>query len=139
MAKLPSRRRWVVVKGSVSFILRCAYVMDSAAVETLIGTTLFFSRSTPNLANVIHTMDIISDCLTAKTNDPTISPAMQSALGLAKKALNCYYSRTDDSEALYRIATSKCNHYFFLLLSLLIFRPVLHPQYKLEYFKGANR
>jgi len=73
--------------------------------------TLFFSRATPNLANVIPTMDIINDRLTAKANDPAISPAIRSALGLAKKTLNRYYSRTDDSEA-YRIAMSKCYNYF---------------------------
>lgn len=74
--------------------------------------TLFFSRATPNLAHVIPTMDIISDRLTATANDPTISPAIRSALGLAKKTLNRYYSRTDDSEA-YRIAMSKFCHYFY--------------------------
>ena len=68
--------------------------------------TLFFSRATPNLANVIPTMDIINDRLTAKANDPAISLAIRSAIGLAKKTLNHYYSRTDDSEA-YRIAMSK--------------------------------
>jgi hypothetical protein len=74
--------------------------------------TLFFSRATPNLAMVIPTMDIINDRLTAKANDPNISPAIRSALGLAKKTLNRYYSRTDDSEA-YRIAMSKCNNHFY--------------------------
>ena len=69
-------------------------------------TTLFFSRATPNLANVIPTMDIINNRLTAKANDPAISLVIRSAIGLAKKTLNCYYSRTNDSEA-YRIAMSK--------------------------------
>ncbi|KAF8812190.1 hypothetical protein BYT27DRAFT_7087865, partial [Phlegmacium glaucopus] len=81
--------------------------------------TLFFSRSTPNLAKVIPTMDIINDRLTIRANDTSICPALRSALGLAKKTLNRYYSRTDDSEA-YRIAM------------------ILHPQYKLEYFRTAK-
>jgi hypothetical protein len=80
--------------------------------QILKDATLFFSRATPNLAHVIPTMDIISDRLTAKANDPTISPAIRSALGLAKRTLNRYYSRTDDSEA-YRIAMSKFSRYFY--------------------------
>ena len=65
----------------------------------------FFSCSMPNLAKVIPTMDIINDHLTLKANDTSVSPAICSALGLAKKTLNHYYSRTDDSEA-YQIAMS---------------------------------
>ncbi|KAF8812982.1 hypothetical protein BYT27DRAFT_7056681, partial [Phlegmacium glaucopus] len=68
---------------------------------------------------VIPTMDIINDRLTIRANDTSICPALRSALGLAKKTLNRYYSRTDDSEA-YRIAM------------------ILHPQYKLEYFRTAK-
>jgi hypothetical protein len=67
--------------------------------------TLFFSRSTPNLAKVIPVMDVINDRLTVKANDRSLSLAIRSSLGLAKKTLNRYYSRTDDSEA-YRIAMS---------------------------------
>jgi hypothetical protein len=44
-------------------------------------------------------MDHINDRLTAKALDNTLSPAIRAALGLAKKTLNRYYSRTDDSEA----------------------------------------
>jgi hypothetical protein len=76
--------------------------------------TLFFSRSTPNLANVIPVMDVINDRLTVKANDRILSLAIRSSLGLAKKTLNRYYSRTDDSEA-YRIAMSK------LLFDFLLF------------------
>lgn len=88
-------------------------------LEVLKDATLFFSRSTPNVANVIPVMDIISDRLTAHANDTTMSPAIRAALGLAKKTLNRYYSKTDTSEV-YRIAM------------------VLHPQYKLQYFKDAK-
>ena len=51
-------------------------------------------------------MDHINDEMTDKANDPSISLAIRSALGLAKRTLNRYYARTDDSEA-YRIAMSK--------------------------------
>jgi hypothetical protein len=88
----------------------------------------------PNLANVIPVMDIINDRLTAKANDTTLSPAIRSALGLAKKTLNRYYSKTDNSEA-YRIAMS------MFIISFMLgadFSTVLHPQYKLQYFKDAN-
>jgi hypothetical protein len=67
--------------------------------------TFFFSRSTPNLAKVIPTMDIIDDRLTAKVNDTSISPAICSAFRLAKKTLNRYHLRTNDSEA-YQITMS---------------------------------
>ncbi|KAF9560221.1 hypothetical protein CPC08DRAFT_618530, partial [Agrocybe pediades] len=81
--------------------------------------TTFFSRAKPNLANVIPVMDHINDCLTDKANDVSISPAIRSSLGLAKKTLNRYYSKTDDSRT-YRIAMA------------------LHPKYKFEYFKTAK-
>ena len=51
-------------------------------------------------------MDHINDRLTARANDISLSPAIHASLGLVKKTLNRYYSRTDDSEA-YRIAMSK--------------------------------
>ena len=56
--------------------------------------------------HVIPFMDNINDRLTAQANNDAYSPAICVALGIAKKILNHYYSRTDDSEA-YRIAMSK--------------------------------
>ena len=83
------------------------YLCNYSHLEKMLkDATLFFSRVTPNLANAIPTMDIINDRLTAHANDLAISPAIRSAIGLAKGTLNRYYSRTDDSEA-YRIAMSK--------------------------------
>ncbi|KJA19576.1 hypothetical protein HYPSUDRAFT_112233, partial [Hypholoma sublateritium FD-334 SS-4] len=82
-------------------------------------TTQFFSRATLHLANVILVMDIVSDRLTAQANNTRLSPSIQAALGLAKKTLNHYYSKTDDCEA-YQIAM------------------VLHPQYKLSYFRTVH-
>lgn len=50
-------------------------------------------------------MDIINDRFTAKALDNSLSPAIQTAVGLAKKTLNRYYSKTDEAEP-YRIAMS---------------------------------
>jgi hypothetical protein len=94
------------------------------------------TRSTPNVANVIPIMDIINDTLTTAANDQNISPAIRTAAGLAKKTLNHYYSRTDESET-YHIAMSM-SFSFMLPLILTDFAQVLHPQYKLRYFKTAK-
>ena len=68
--------------------------------------TLFFSRSTPSLATVIPAMDHIDGVLTTLTRDEDLQPSIRGALSLAKKTLNKYYNKTDDSEV-YRIAMSK--------------------------------
>jgi hypothetical protein len=57
--------------------------------QVLKDATLFFSRSTPNVANVIPIMDIINNTLTTAANDQNIVPAICTAAGLAKKTLNC--------------------------------------------------
>lgn len=57
-------------------------------------------------------MDIINDRLTEKAIDPSLSPAIRTAIGLAKKTLNRYYSKTDDNEC-YRIAMSGFFFVFF--------------------------
>ncbi|KAG1902513.1 uncharacterized protein F5891DRAFT_903265, partial [Suillus fuscotomentosus] len=88
-------------------------------LKILKDTTLFFSRSTPNLATVIPAMDMIDRKLTTDSITRTYEPAIRASLGLAKKTLNCYYSMTDWSEV-YRIAM------------------VLHPRHKLSYFKEAQ-
>ncbi|GBE88184.1 putative AC9 transposase [Sparassis crispa] len=48
-----------------------------------------------------------------------LKPCIRAAIGLTKKTLNCYYSKTDHS-SVYRIAM------------------VLHPTHKLDYFKHAG-
>ncbi|KAF9550317.1 hypothetical protein CPC08DRAFT_647960, partial [Agrocybe pediades] len=67
--------------------------------------TTFFSHENLNLADVIPAMDHINNCMTTKANDFdfTMSPAICASLGLAKKMLNHYYSKADDSCA-YQIA-----------------------------------
>ncbi|KAG0706868.1 hypothetical protein DFH29DRAFT_758840, partial [Suillus ampliporus] len=66
-------------------------------------TTLFFSRSMPNLTTVIPAMDLIHDELTSYSCNLKYLPAIRAAVHLAKKILNRYYELTDTSEV-YRIA-----------------------------------
>ena len=68
--------------------------------------TLFFSRSTPNLATVIPAMDHIDEVLTTSSLDNMYSPSICAALSIGKKTLNHYYDATDQSEV-YRIAMSE--------------------------------
>jgi hypothetical protein len=77
--------------------------LSSPYAQVLKDATQFFSRATPNLATVIPAMDYINDCLSARANDRSLSPAIKASLGLGKKTLNRYYSLTDSSEV-YRIA-----------------------------------
>jgi hypothetical protein len=72
--------------------------------QILKDATLFFSRSTPNLATVIPAMDVIDEKLTNDSlNRAKFDASIRASLGLAKKTLNRYYNMTDWSE-IYRIA-----------------------------------
>jgi hypothetical protein len=94
--------------------------------------TLFFSRATPNLASVIPAMDHIDERLATDALNKDLEPSIRIALTLAKKTLNRYYEKTDQS-FLYRTAMGTLfgsfGHEFPNNDS------VLHPRYKLEYFK----
>ncbi|GBE82417.1 putative AC9 transposase [Sparassis crispa] len=81
--------------------------------------TLYFSCSTLSLPMVISAIDIINENLTDKSLEEHYKPCIHAAVGLAKKTLNRYYNKTDQSNV-YRIAM------------------VLHPSHKLEYFKQAG-
>ena len=72
--------------------------LSSSIMQILKDATLFFSRSTPNLATVIPVMDFINDKLTAHAHDRTMSPAVKATLEIGKKTLNHYYSLTTSSE-----------------------------------------
>lgn len=48
-------------------------------------------------------MDFLDSTLTTRSLDTNLSPALRSACALAKKTLNRYYSKTDDSNV-YRVA-----------------------------------
>lgn len=65
--------------------------------------TLFFSRSTPNLARVIPAMDHIDEWLSDDALKTSYLPCVRAAASLAKKKLNRYYNKTDHTEV-YRIA-----------------------------------
>ncbi|KAG1817557.1 uncharacterized protein BJ212DRAFT_1241613, partial [Suillus subaureus] len=80
--------------------------------------TTFFSCSTPNLATVIPTIDHIDEMLLAHESSSSLNSAVQSALTLGKKTLDCYYSLTDKSDV-YHVAM------------------MLHPRHKLQYFRMA--
>ena len=76
---------------------------------------MFFLCSTPNLATVILTMDIINEKLTTDSlNHSKLEASIRTALGLLKKILNRYYNLTDSSEV-YRITMGT---YFLYLLCL---------------------
>jgi len=68
---------------------------------------------------VIPAMDVIDDRLDTDSKSPSLRSSIREAARLAKKTLNRYYEKTDYSNV-YRIAM------------------VLHPNYKLMYFKNAG-
>ncbi|KAH9903879.1 uncharacterized protein BXZ73DRAFT_62294, partial [Epithele typhae] len=79
-------------------------------LEVLKDATLFFSRSTPNLASVIPVMDVLDERLTttalpgSKTSKGVpYDPAIRFAHKFVQQVLNKYYELTDSSEC-YRIA-----------------------------------
>ena len=87
---------------------------------------------------VIPAMDHIDTVLTnGIVNSQLLDPAIRTALRLAKKTLNRYYSLTDKSET-YRIAMgmSFCSHLYYRFADKSL--AVLHPRHKLEYFKTAG-
>ena len=107
-------------------------------LQVLKDATLYFSRSTPNLAMVIPTMDYIDTTFTTSLlKKEQLNPAIHAAVGLAKRTLNRYYSLTDTSE-LYRIAMGTYIHLSMALSPVDLSPTVLHPRYKLEYFKQAG-
>jgi hypothetical protein len=77
--------------------------LADAILQIFKDATLFFSRSTPNLATVIPAMDLIDEHLTTRSLDSNLNISIRASLGFAKKTLNRYYTKTDDSET-YRIA-----------------------------------
>ncbi|PPQ84663.1 hypothetical protein CVT26_004180 [Gymnopilus dilepis] len=88
-------------------------------LEYLKDGTLFFSHDSPNLQAVIPAMDRIDEYFTNRLTENSLNVAMRSAIIAAKATLNKYYELTDHAEV-YRIAM------------------VLHPRFKLRYFKKAG-
>jgi len=98
--------------------------------------TLFFSRATPNLATVIPAMDLIDQRLTTDSINRKLAAPIQSAISLAQKTLNKYYTKTDLSEV-YRIAIG-AHDLVHLTIVLMCCCTVLHPRHKLTYFKKVS-
>ncbi|KAJ6586616.1 hypothetical protein B0H10DRAFT_1832534 [Mycena sp. CBHHK59/15] len=93
------------------------------------ATLYFSSEKHCTITQVIPTIDKIDDLITATVvssapaagapNKHIIHTSIKSALKLAKKVMNKYYSATDESKV-YRVAM------------------ILHPNIKLEYFRSRR-
>lgn len=76
-----------------------------------------FFHSTPNLATVIPTMDVIDERLTSDSlNCLKYDASIHTSLGLTKKTLNQYYNMTDWSEV-YHIAMGAYSVHFHILIN----------------------
>lgn len=84
--------------------------------QVLKDATLFFSRSTSNLAMVIPAMDVIKKQFTAALTDRNLDPAIEVSIRTARKTLNRYYSPKNSSEVYY-IAMSMFTFYNQLIFS----------------------
>jgi hypothetical protein len=92
-------------------------------------------------------MDKIDDLITATVVTSSLQPggapkralhsSIKSALKLAKLTMNKYYSRTDESN-IYRIAMGEFAQSSHTLILELTVIAVLHPNYKLEYFRARK-
>ncbi|KAH9953280.1 hypothetical protein BC827DRAFT_1114808, partial [Russula dissimulans] len=83
------------------------------------NATMAFSKSESNIMKVLPTMDKIHNVLETNSANTNYFPAIKSVLAAGTKLLSCYYTLTD-CPMVYRFAT------------------ILHPSYKLEYFKNAE-
>ena len=88
----------------------------------------------PLLHQVIPIIDVLTAHLENTVADILLHKVIRRAAARGLGVLNKYYSLTDES-VMYRIAMSKC-----LVLCLVIphthyISVVLHPRYKLEYFR----
>lgn len=86
-----------------SYFFSHVYFRVNVYPQIFKDATLFFSRSTPNLATVIPAMDHIDQHLATESLSRLYGPAVRVALAMGKKTMNRYYNLTDDSEV-YRIA-----------------------------------
>jgi hypothetical protein len=101
----------------VCFFYVFQYLIIILHYQIFKDATLFFSRGTPNITTVIPAMDHINEHLTTAAIDNCYPLAIKAALAISKKALNCYYDKTDNSEV-FRIAMGT-NSLFILNLFLI--------------------
>lgn len=84
-------------------------------------------------------MDKFDEHLSNESLNKKYKPCIRAAVTMGKRTINNYYSKTDECN-IYRIAMSTSLH--APLLPLLIYSRfiplVLHPSYKLHYFKKAE-
>ncbi|KAI0079327.1 hypothetical protein K474DRAFT_1567812, partial [Panus rudis PR-1116 ss-1] len=88
-------------------------------LQVFYDATQFFSRDNACLSTVLPAMDKIDRRLATDSVRKSLKPCIRAACSMGLRTLNRYYDKTDYSDT-YRISM------------------VLHPQYKLEYFKQAN-
>lgn len=104
-----SDKDWVLAGQLRDALKVCCYGLVHTRKLTLCqifrDATLFFSRATPNLAHVIPAMDHIDERLATDALNEKLDPSIRVALSLAKKTINRYYEKTDQS-ILYRTAMS---------------------------------
>lgn len=74
-----------------------------AVFQIFYDATMFFFRSTLNLAMVIPAMDHIDECLSNDVLNSTFKSCVCATASLAKKTLNQYYNKTDHTDV-YQIA-----------------------------------
>jgi hypothetical protein len=109
---------------------------------------LYFSNENRcTITQVLTKMDKIDDLITATVVTSSLQPggapkralhsSIKSALELAKSMINKYYSRTDESN-IYRIAMGELPQLSHTLVRELTVIAVLHPSYKLEYFRARK-
>ncbi|KAJ7623107.1 hypothetical protein DFH06DRAFT_1008907, partial [Mycena polygramma] len=100
-------------------------------VRVLKDATLFFSRDDiSTIASVIPTMDKIDLQLTHGSTSnilPTLHSSVRMALLLAKKKMNHYYARTDESNV-YRIAMSISTATYSICIHSFLFSSSSGPE-----------
>jgi hypothetical protein len=111
---------WLAIKDLIRVLKVCQPLFIWSLVLTVIqmykdATTFFSQESVSTIAHVIPTIDRIDTMLSESSTEP-LTPAVKHGLSFARRVLNKYYSKTDDSN-IYRIAM------------------ILHPQIKLKYFQ----
>jgi hypothetical protein len=79
-------------------------------------------------------MDHIDEHLATAATSPEYCPAIKAALAIGKKTINRYYDKTDLSEV-FRIAMGT---WYISIRNNTNNSLVLHPRYKLQYFKNAG-
>ena len=87
---------------------------------------------------MIPYMDALTEHLDTFSQDELITPAVHMAAKRGRIILDKYYGLTDET-IIYRIAMSKYSFVtiaaLFFMLTLMHYLEVLHPRYKINYFR----